>query len=255
MNLLNEQETGDTLSAVREAVQSLASVNYLQSRKMREELTNSRFRGVVPLLLLLAAGLGHTIREVQPVAIGSEGLLVPDTEEKAPQEFRRVAGNNVPVDIVRGIRIDFIDGVEKIPKSIIYLQIELRDVIFSETGPESRFLTGLSGRNTILKSAVYLLHGSNYGKVRDFLLGISDLIVQDDSGIPYTYFPRSVWEEHLFGTYTRAEPLGTLRNPPQQPLLAQRYALGSRPLDFHYGYGVLWGEGRSNIMLFVKKKT
>jgi len=253
MSLLSEQETNESLSAVREALQSLASVNYLQSRKMREELTNSHFRGVAPVLLLLAAGLGHIIREVEPVMIGTEGQLIPDTDGTAPQKFRQVAGNAVPVNTVPGIRIRFVDGAEKVLKSIIYLQIQLRDEVFSEAGPESRFLSRLESRNTILKSAVYLLHGSRYGKVRDFVLGASNLIIQDDSGIPYSYFSSSVWEEHLFGTYTRAEPLGTLRNPPQQPLLAKRYALGSRPLAFHYGYGVLWGQGRSNMMLFVKR--
>ena len=253
MNLLSEQETGESLSAVRETVQSLASVNYLQSRKMREVLTNSQFRGVVPVLLLLAAGFGHTIREVEPVTIGSEGQLIPATGGTVPRKFRRIAGNDVPVNAVPGIRIQFWDGAEKILKSIIYLQIQLRDEIFREAGPENRFLSRLKSRNTILKSAVYLLHGSNYARVRDFVLGASDLVVQDDSGLPYSSFSSFVWEEHLFGAYTRTEPLGTLRNPPQQPLLAKRYALGSQPLGFHYGYGVLWGAGRSNLMLFVKR--
>lgn len=249
---LSEQEIEESLSAVRQTVASLASVNYLQSRVMREELPKTSFRGMVPALLLFTAGFGHSVKEVEPVMIGQTGQLAPDPDPAGPVRMRTVAGNKVP-EQVRGIRIRYIDGADRLEKSLTYLQLELRNQIFSSAAPEAVFLGGLKHYNTMLKSAVYLLHGGNYSKVRDFVLETSDLLIQDDSGIPYHYFLPYRWEEHLFGTYTRAQPLGTLRNPPQQPLLAEQYQLGSRPLHFPYGYGVLWGKGRSNLMLFVKK--
>jgi len=47
--------------------------------------------------------------------------------------------------------------------------------------------------------------------------------------------------------------LGGIPDPPQQPVLAQRFRESSEPLLFPYGYGVLMGKGKSNLMLFVKK--
>jgi hypothetical protein len=255
MKLLTEKEQEDSLSAIRRVVRSLASVNYLQSKTMREELTHSSFHGVVPVLLLFASGLGHTVEQVRPVSIDEKGQLCFKAGESAPGKYHRVAGIDVPEAGVRGIQIQFVDGGDGNSKSIIYLQLELKDQILSDGKPEGRFLTNLKGRNAMLKSAVYLLHGSNYSKVRQFILESSDLILQDDSGIPYRYFQRPNWEEALFGVYTRPQPLGGLVNPPQQPLLAERYALGSHPLPFPYGYGVLWGQGQSNLMLFVKKSA
>ena len=253
IRVLTQEEQKNGLSAIRRTVRSLASINYLQSKTMRDELTNSTFRGVIPILLLFASGLGHTVQQVRSVTIDEEGRLSSEIKDSTPEKYHRVAGINVPETRVHGVQIQFLDGVDRDSKSITYLQFELKDQAFDDSRPEGKFLRGLRGRNTILKSAVYLLHGANYGKVREFILGNSDLIIQDDSGIPYRYFRSSDWEETLFGMYTRPQPLGGLANPPQQPQLAQQYALGNRPLAFPYGYGALWGIGRSNLMLFVKK--
>jgi len=209
----------------------------------------------LPVLLLFASGLGHTVEQVRPVTIDERGQLCFKPGEGAPGKYRRVAGIDVPETGIRGIQIQFLDGADGNSKAILYLQLELKNQTLSDSKPEGKFLTGLKGRNAMLKSAVYLLHGSNYSKVREFILASSDLILQDDSGIPYRYFQRLDWEETLFGAYTRPQPLGGLVNPPQQPLLAQRYALGSHPLPFPYGYGALWGQGQSNLMLFVKKSA
>jgi hypothetical protein len=252
MSLLAEKEIDNNLTAIRHMVQSIASVNYLQSKGMREELTGSSFHGVVPLLLVFAAGFGQSIRDVHPVALGQEGLI-PDAPENVPKKFHRVAGVNVPDGNVRGIQILFTDGAGGTLRSVTYLQIELKNEIFGASRPEGKFLMGLKNRNTMLKSAVYLLHGDRYSQVREFILGSSDLVIQDDSGIPYRSFLSSEWEEYLFGTYTRPQPLGTILDPPPQPLLAERYASASQPLAFPYGYGALWGKDRSNLMLFVKK--
>jgi len=254
LGALSEQEIDESLTAIRRNLQSIAAVNYLQSKPMRENLTNSSFGGIAPLLVLFAAGFGHTIQDVRPVTISTDGQLIHDGQEDAPKSFRRVAGVSVPENDLQGIQIEFMDGADGTTKTITYLQIELRNEVFGGSGAEARFLLGLKNRNCILKSAVYLLHGSNYDKVRSFILASSDLVIQDDSGIPYRDFVHSEWEERLFGKYTRAQPLGTLTDPPQQPLLAQQYALESHPLSFPYGYGVLWGKDRSNLMLFVKKK-
>ena len=135
------------------------------------------------------------------------------------------------------------------------MQLRLTNDAARDDTPEGKFLSGLGNFNTILKSAVYLLHGQAFDKVRDFLLAHSNLVIQDDSGIPYASFGRQEWEEHLFGKYLRALPLGGLPNPPQQPLLAQKYLRGSEPLPFAYGYGVLWGKGRSNLMLFIRRSN
>ncbi len=253
MKALTKEEQENGLSAIRRAVRSLASVNYLQSKTMREELTNSSFRGVIPILLLFTSGLGHTVQQVRSITIDEAGRLCSEIKDSTPEKFHRVAGINVPETHIHGVQIKFRDGADGNSKSITYLQLELKDEAFDDSKPEGKFLPSLKGRNTILKSAVYLLHGTNYGKVREFILGNSDLIVQDDSGIPYHYFKRSDWEETLFGMYTRPQPLGGLPNPPQQPQLTQQYALGNRPLAFSYGYGALWRSGRSNLMLFIRK--
>jgi hypothetical protein len=52
----------------------------------------------------------------------------------------------------------------------------------------SAFLAKLGPADSLIKSASYLLHKANFAGVRKLLLNKSATILQDDSGIPLTYF-------------------------------------------------------------------
>ncbi len=249
---MTEMEREQGLAAIRRAVATVASVNYMKSKILRKEMSNAYLPGTLPVFLLFAAGLDHVIEEVHPVALDAAGILRESrwgTESVVPKPGRR----GEPAESVRGLRMIVRSPQNGQRKTLVYLQVRLRADAVGARSPEGLYLRRLYHFNTIFKAAVYLLHNDDYDPVRRFVLDRSDLIVQDDSGLPYKFFDSSTWEEHLFGTYTRIPPLGGIPNPPQQPVLAQRFRERSEPLKFPYGYGVLQGKGKSNLMLFVKK--
>ena len=245
-----ERELG--LAAIRRAVATVASVNYMKSKILRKEMSNAYLPGTLPVFLLLAAGLNHTVEEVHPVVLDASGVIRESSwgvDAPAQKPGRRAGGP----DVIHGLRMVVRDQESGQSKTLIYLQVRLREDAVGPRTPEGKYLRGIRHFNTVLKAAVYLLHNDDYAAVRRFVLERSDMIVQDDSGVPYSFFDTGVWEEHLFGSYTRIPPLGGIPNPPQQPLLARRYRERSEPLAFPYGYGVLQGKGKSNLMLFVKR--
>jgi len=249
---MTEVEREQGLAAIRRAVATVASVNYMKSKILRRELSNAYLPGTLPVFLLLAAGLDHVVEEVHPVVLDASGNIQESRwgdYAAVPKPGRRRGAR----DETQGLRIVVRDPQSGQRKILVYLQVRLREEAVGPRTAEGRYLRRIRHCNTILKAAVYLFHDDDYDAVRRFLLDRSDLIVQDDSGLPYRFFDNGMWDEHLFGTYTRIPPLGGIPNPPQQPLLARHFRERGEPLAFPYGYGVLQGKGKSNLMLFVKK--
>jgi hypothetical protein len=91
-----------------------------------------------------------------------------------------------------------------------------------------------------------LLHSGGFTTVRDFLLANSAVMVQDDSGIPLTYYDAKKWDLQPFGRYLG--PIGVFPGRYQA-----KYAVlfrKSRPIDFGIGYR--WRSNESNLLLAVK---
>jgi len=248
---MTEYERKVGLYATLRVAHALALGNYMQSRVLREQLTNKHIPGALPMFLIFCARLGHTVQSVDAVEIDEDGNL-----REFPgmvRDISQLATGTGPNKRIYGVRIKIRDNADGADKSIVYLQLRLSNRSVRSSSPEGRFLQRLERFNTVLKAAVYILHEEAYRGVREFILDRSELVLQDDSGIPYKAFAKHEWNERLFGSYTRILPIGGLPNPPQQPLLARRFLDIGEPLPFPYGYGVLWGKGKSNLMLFVKR--
>jgi hypothetical protein len=99
----------------------------------------------------------------------------------------------------------------------------------------------------LVKSASYLLHNPGFSKVREFLLAQSAAMVQDDTGVPLTYYDPQKWDLHPFGHYVGPIPIF-------RGMYQKKYATlfeNSRPIDFGIGYR--WRPNESNLLLAVKK--
>lgn len=103
---------------------------------------------------------------------------------------------------------------------------------------------------TLLKAASYLMHGPNFEHVRDFLLTTSDVILQDDSGIPNRFFTRDRWTMRYSGRYVG--PIEIFRQY-FQPDLAQAFAI-SAPAPLPFGFGYQWQPTRSSLIV-ARPKT
>lgn len=235
---LSEQQRARGLHAVRVVIASMATRNYLYSATMRAYKGGEYpFSGTLPALLIFAARLGLEVVDVQNVGLDSGGRL-----------HVMGAGDTAPV---RGLRICVRDGGAL--KDIVYLNIALSNRNVNANTAAGAYLSGLGEFNVMMKAAIYLLHRDGYGGVRDFLLENSQIIVQDDSGIPYRDFDREEWSLDLYGNYVDAPRMRDAGYWPQ-PELAQAYRWHRKPLYFSYGYGMLTRGRASNIQVAVKKR-
>lgn len=229
----------DGLAPIERGIYLYGVNNYFQSKVMMEELNNTLLPGTAPVLLIFMARMGLTITGVENIAIGPSGAIVPRNGLKAADTK------------AAGIRILFTGSGAIGTRELIYLSMRLEPGSVDTAAAEGRFFGRLAGMRTMLKSAVYILQDGKYAPLKDFILKRSSLIVQDDSGIPYGAFDGR-WSVTLYGTYN---PYMSLRGCTirRQDDLAKAYGEKSSPLPFNYGYGILQGQGQSNLMVAEKK--
>ena len=80
------------------------------------------------------------------------------------------------------------------------------------------------------------------------ILANSHAVLQDDSGIPYSFFATPHWHVQLYGGYVR--PYGSFRWLEQPDLRKAYLASGPKPLDFRIGYG--YGKVASNLLIATR---
>jgi hypothetical protein len=131
-------------------------------------------------------------------------------------------------------------------KTLYYFQSDLSNGGFE--GSLMNFLSSLGPFNTVIKSASYLLHGSNFSSLREFLLSHSEMIIQDDSGIPYRYLVAGGRNVELFGVYT--PPLNIFKEFYQKDLEEAFAQQKTEPLPFGFGYK--WNPKEAGLIVSLK---
>jgi len=99
---------------------------------------------------------------------------------------------------------------------------------------------------SLTKSASYLMHSSQFSKVRNYIFENSKVHIQDDTGIDFDYIVESKRNYKLFGKYTRTIPL--FKNAFNQNLRNEYSSKIIKPLPFKIGYNAVYGESNLQIL-------
>ncbi|HEX9881411.1 MAG TPA: hypothetical protein VGA65_02790 [Hyphomicrobium sp.] len=221
---------------LQRSLNSVLSFSFFITKKMKHELRGGRLTGTLPILYVFLARAGKTIDEVSLITLDADG------NEKAQDEKARGAA--------QGARIAF-SGADGKKRTLYYFSTDVSDGGFDRSGFQA-FCAKLGRGDALLKSASYLMHSGNFSKVRDFVLGHSDAIVQDDSGIPLRHFKPDAWRLNAFGNYLG--PISIFPGRYQRDLSALYRRERAGPLDFGIGYR--WRPRQSNLLLVLRgKKT
>ena len=163
-------------------------MGFFKTDDMRKDFSADGVEGVLPALLFLVARSGYTVTDVVPVMIGAEGKVV-------------VAGGPARAE-TRGVTIKFEDE-RRNSRALTYFSLNLQDSSLKRKPGTVQYLSGLPKPTTLVKSASYLMHKKYFSTIREMILSRSVAIVEDDSGIPYRFFDKKVWDVRLYGRYTK----------------------------------------------------
>jgi hypothetical protein len=219
------------LNNVEHSMGSILNFSFFITKRMKVDLRAGQLNGTLPILYVLLARSGETIRDVSPVALDNKGAAYFTNEKTGP-------------NATHGVRIVFA-GSDGEQKTLYYFSTDLSNSSVKASG-FLKFCATLAPGNSLIKSASYLLYAGNFSTVRDFILANSATIIQDDSGIPLTDYDPRKWRFFPFGRY-----VGPIAEFPgrYQPAYAELFKR-SQPMDFGIGYR--WRSYESNLLLSVK---
>jgi hypothetical protein len=239
---LNPRALEYTLHNTEHSLNSILSLSFFQTNDMRRQLSAGPVFGTLPLLYVFLARTGKTIIEAEAIVLDREG----DVREAGAGRNGGEGGATSKAG-ARGIRIVFSDKNHS-RQTLYYFSGDVSNDGLRKSGL-LKFCSKLGQTNAFIKSASYLLHRDRYADLRTFILKQSALVLQDDSGIPISYFDSSKWELKPFGNYVGPIPL--FRNRYQESLARLFRASDRKGIDFGVGYQ--WRRNSSNLLLAVKK--
>jgi hypothetical protein len=212
------------LQDVRSAFRDIFERNYFITSFMTKQLTTPWLRGSVPVMATMMALMNRRIVRIEPLDLFPELTQSYD----APDAKR-------PRVMMRAVRIEFAAPNAPGTQQLYYVSLDATDKAL-EYYPE--FLTWVGQykpATVLLKSASYLLHDNQFGKTRAMLLDAADVVVQDDTGIPYRFISQNPWQVKLYGRYHKPiRPMGY----GYQKDLETAYSVRPEqtPLPFPFGY-------------------
>ncbi len=223
------------LAQLRSSLNSVLNFSFFRTREMRTTLSENTFSGTLPILYIFLARSGKTIDEVTFHDINEDGSLV-------------AAGAGMPRDAASVAKILF-KGADGKQRTLYYVRTDLSNGGWRRSGFKA-FCESLEPGDAFIKSASYLMHSNAFADVRGYLLERSKRLLQDDSGIPVSFFKSEDWQLRPYGRY-----LGPIAVFPDnyQRELAEVFRRG-KPSSIDFGIGYRFRPNESNLLLADKLK-
>jgi hypothetical protein len=207
---MNPDTLTANLGALRNSMSTLLITHYFVTEEMKSELGRGSLSGTVPILYVFLARLGCTVLDTTYIHSPSDGVKISFSHNGRTQ-------------------------------TLYYFRTDL-------SGGGSSFLRWCGGHGpgvSLIKAASYLMHGEGFSGVREFLLGHSTCIVQDDSGIPLRSFGKN-WSLEFYGRFI---PHGEKFGKYDQASLAEIYHRNPPPPELGFAFGYWWQAERGLLIL------
>jgi hypothetical protein len=224
------------LGNLENAMKSSLNTTYFITKDMKVDLHEPNLNGVLPILYTSIARADKSITNVSFGSLSSGGVF----EEAAASR----KGGSTP-----GVRIRYTDNQSGNAQTLYYFNTDISDGGIKATPGFLKFCQRLGTGASFLKSSSYLLFENGFATIRNFILDHSNMIVQDDSGIPLAYFDPNKWTVRFFGVYLG--PIDLFKQH-YQPRLRELYQQSNPPpLDFGFGYR--WNYKEANLIAATRK--
>jgi len=234
IDAMNERAQAQLAADVRKAMKNFISRNYFITDSMARQLRTSQLRGVLPVFMLSMALSGMEIVRIAPNDI-------------APMP-RETPAQGEPMRQLKGITIEYLAPGSAAIHRVHYFTVDAADKGLAHHPEFLAYVRSLAPATTFIKSASYLLHGNEFRQMRSALLDISGVIVQDDTGVPYSMLENRGWNVQLHGRYGR--PIPPFGGSFQVALSRAYKAHETAPLPFTFGYQYHdFRDSRSNLIV------
>jgi len=239
----SNEELAMMFKALRISIDSLAPLGYFMTNEMNKDFRRvSDLNGTIPVITLFMARSDYQVLNVKKVTIDVNGNLTDSISGQVDKDD--------PTDTyISGGMIEYKKPSDNRIRKLYYFSHDASDESLAKTPQMITFFNSLKIDITFFKAASYLCTWMK--KIREFTLANSKKIVQDDSGIPLSFFDKNQWDIRFYGKYDNT--LKVFRKGFFQRELKAAYDSSKtvKPLDFCFGYGTRINQSN---MLVAKKK-
>ncbi len=235
---MSKDEVGTYLYQNDNAMGVSHDKGFYRTNSMRVDFNKKHLNGTVHNILFYVVRLGYKVTGINYFDL--------DPSTGAPQYTKAVYGEK---NDKKGVKVSYTDDKGS-DKSIYYLGYNIwNPMLTGEKDPIFQFMDSFGGHYTFLKAASYLSQYPGYTLVHNYMLNTSSVIIQDDSGIPYSSLNNEAWKVELWGDFETVLPLFHNYN---QPDLKKAYndQGETKKLPFFIGYNV--SIGKSNLQYCVR---
>lgn len=230
---------------VRGALADIFQRNFFITDYMTKQLATPRLQGITPLVTTMMALSGHRIvgiTQLDPYPELTRAYAAPPSEFSGPRPRRRM----------RAVRIEFVRDDRTSAQELVFFSVDASDKELRYYPEFANWVGQHKGAALFLKSASYLFHDQQFSQLRAAVLGAADIIVQDDTGVPYRLLREQGWQLKLYGTY--AKPIPALRYGHQADLESLYQSQANVPqLPFPFGYRAQ--DGRSILFIATRPRV
>jgi hypothetical protein len=216
-------------------------LGFFRTFSMEVDFTKGYLNGTIHTCLYYMAKFGYKIEYIKAFDINENGNTMREVELGTKPHKRA------------GIKIGFKakDGSGNV-KELIYISGDLSDKGLTNGNKNTGLYNFLNSRKQIVsfyKAASYLMHKSDFLKIRGLMTRNSKRILQDDSGVPYSVLKSTGFQVTVLGEYTRTIQLFWSRV--QKDMKAEYATKKPAKLPFNIGYNAEFNE--CNLQSAVKK--
>lgn len=241
LNQLSETELSQGLGQLRHSLRAILAFSFFRTLDMQAELKHNRLPGVLPIITLFLHQRGYELRSVSTIVLEPNG----QTCVVAPEDLAYRDPTRIPGVVVRFSRVG-----ESEVRRMVYFQVDLSNEGLRKSPHYLTWVDALMPRVTYLKAASYLMHNPYFSTIRDFITRESEIVLQDDSGIPLKAFPAETWDWRLYGSYHQPIPLFANR---VQPDLRAAYQHKDNRVALPFGIGYQHRRDTSNLQRFMRR--
>jgi hypothetical protein len=228
------------LRNIQQSLDVMLNMSFFRTKDMMRRFNQTELlTGTTPILLAFLARSGHEVLELRRIRIDNAGKAVAARSDGVSSQR--------PADgLVTGMEITFRKPGASAPQKLLYFSFDAQDLHVKSQPQLLAYFKSYGPVRAYFKSASYLMHWDTYSLIRDNILSVSDLVVQDDTGIALRKFPKGEWKFQLYGTYVL--PVREFTSQFQRDLDAL-YKSDSTVKALDFGLGYHNELGRSNLMI------
>jgi hypothetical protein len=223
------------LGGWKQALASIFNRSFFVTSEMDRQFHGQVADGLLPMILLLLVRSGDNIDGMRYGHFDDTGAFLAD-DPAAPGKHQ-------------GVQLTYHTAGDTSPRTLYYFRTDLAAGF--ETHPGFlHFLQHQGTADTLVKSASFLLHWKMCSALRSYILESSNLILEDDTGVPYHYFQDSAWQVRLFGDYSR--PDRPFKGEYQKDLAD---AFQDKPNVHELGFSLGYGYGRRPSSMILAERV